>query len=156
MTGDSILFKLGAELEKAWAQESRLSVAGYDEDIVNAAFDVTAGIVHKIEAIPAKTIQDVHVKVRACLWCHSGTYPAENLVINQDDCTDLRLMMSIVNDLISINSESRGDHGAQRQATEAGDEKADGNDQGGASRWTRQHRTVAAQGAYSRPPMLVT
>jgi len=90
---------LGVEFERLWAIERHANALGTDEE-VSAACDACSAIVHRILAVPARTLDDFKVKGRALSWCYSGS----DIGLFEDDkkTTDVKIVQSIVRDLLSI------------------------------------------------------
>jgi hypothetical protein len=108
------LATLGAEFEETWAAEKAA-----DDDAVEAANDRARAIVQAIETTRATSLADFRVKARALLWCYSGDYeemigvlfgPANASIATRGDAvtTDIRLLRSIVEDLLAPRPQTGG------------------------------------------------
>lgn len=102
---DAALIRLGAEFDAAWARERELlaisNVLDTEEadDEWVAAMDVTREFVHKIERLPAQTIDGLKVQARALSWCYCGE---EIDFRDGQDTTDARLANQIIATLLAI------------------------------------------------------
>lgn len=69
----------------------------------------TSDIVDEIEALPARTLAGLYVKVRAIRWCFSwDPITAEELYCGDGSpTTDLRLVVSILNDVEAVGDGRR-------------------------------------------------
>lgn len=100
---DAALLALGLELDAAWAAErttwdrsDRWSEG--DDLIAEAAVEASAAVVHRIEKVPARTLDGLLVKARAVSWCLCG----EAFTPDEGASTDLQLAHAIVEDLRRI------------------------------------------------------
>jgi hypothetical protein len=110
---DAELLSLGAELDRAWAQERATFAAMEDRsdnesaELMEAAYKATSAVVRQIEGLRAATLEGLHIKARAALWCHNGDPAAFD---GEDDlagrATDTRLCFGIVGDLIAMGGQS--------------------------------------------------
>jgi hypothetical protein len=100
---DADLLALGAQLEAAWKRQNEADaqcLAGDGDEsypAVEAAWDVCHAIALKIERLRASTIEELRVKARAVLWCHSGE---DRIELSEHQTTDIRLAQSILDDLL--------------------------------------------------------
>lgn len=102
---DAALLELGRELDAAWAAERVARDDDSDPEGVlgDAAADVSAAVAHRIEKVPARTLDGLLVKARAVAWCVCG----DEFTPEEDATTDLRLAHGIVEDLRRIAGEGR-------------------------------------------------
>ncbi|MDX7953408.1 hypothetical protein P7D22_19775 [Lichenihabitans sp. Uapishka_5] len=103
---DADLIALGAEMDAAWAfqRDVQAATAGgvsqMAESKFEAAFERTAEIVDRIEALTATTLAGLRVKLRGIDWCRDGDTLDERELFNSDKpTTDLRLIVAILADL---------------------------------------------------------
>jgi hypothetical protein len=119
---DAGLLRLGAAMERAFAREREVWATygtvddGAFEAASQAAADVTAEIVDRIERMPARTLDGLRVKAAAIAWC----YADEPFEPDRDATTDVRLAHSIVADLRAMGRAGRALPGTRPVAIRGG------------------------------------
>lgn len=93
---EGTLAALGVALDEAIAREDQANQNNPGDLAVSA--EVKA-IIEKIAQARAKSLDDMRVKARAVRWCYG-----EELEPDPSDTTDIRVMSSLVRDLLSLDS----------------------------------------------------
>ena len=105
VTADAEIIGLGAELDTAWARERALGDSDDSGEAFEVAWFATAAVVAKIEQHQAHTLEGLRVKARAVMWCHQGDeMDGEQFSLSEQQTTDIRLVESIVLDLVGVAS----------------------------------------------------
>jgi hypothetical protein len=103
-SADAELLRLGAELDRAWAQEKALI---YDDgacgDGYEVANDASSAVGRQIEKQQAHTLEGLRVKARAVMWCHQGEeMDGEPFTLSDQGTTDVRLVEALIRDLVEM------------------------------------------------------
>ncbi len=100
------LVTLGQEFSRLHAIEKAAWDATPDDDLsgswkaAEAASEETREVVHRIAAVPALTVEGICLKARAVAWCYSAVDKAPPMIAQPSSTTDVRLMHSIIHDLL--------------------------------------------------------
>ena len=103
---DAELIALGERLRAAWSADKATidRLRGIDTHAAYAEIDASiaacSAIVADIESMRATTLEGVKVKALAVSWCHSGE-PFDDESFSEQATTDVRIVSSILNDLLS-------------------------------------------------------
>jgi hypothetical protein len=106
------LIELGREAAELIAELRQLHAAGpVEQETLNRIYDRLIPIEKAIVAIPAKTMEEVRVKVHIAAWCFDG----ETInPLDEAETTDKQMAVSITLDLIDMLEEQprHGEGGA--------------------------------------------
>jgi putative ubiquitin-RnfH superfamily antitoxin RatB of RatAB toxin-antitoxin module len=109
-SADAELVALGRELLVAWGHENQVFAIAPNtpagQGACNAASDATAAVVSEIEAIPARSLAGLRVKVLALHWTSAGECLADDELKNAT--TDDRLIDQIVRDVLDMPPKFEG------------------------------------------------
>ena len=96
---DAELISLGHQFQAAWAAEQAGFLRPVDDATADALVKPCTDLAHRIERLPAKTLDGLMVKAMAVSWCHCGEFEEFG------NTTDERITAGIVRDLLALRAE---------------------------------------------------